>query len=431
MPRSVTHADLVGAFEHAEQRARARARTNVVTDLRDWRNTYGSARNRIETLYGLLAHHAGSEISATRIRDYVRSLFSGSIRPDIGGGLCNTATVRAGVWPGSGSLPTIVVGSADYMNHAGLGDSAILKELSDGDVDTAGEIKPGRDSLYLNRWFWGDESVGSYMDASQVLALVEFYGPALAYLGLHVDTDNDGRHAPVVGHRETTGRKVDPARVDLAQLRAMFEAYWAEEYGIDLPGDRVVDPLVAAQPLPQDGDQLVVDGILGRATISALQKRVGARVDGIIGPDTRRAVQRWLGVTVDGIWGRRTVRALQGRVGVREDGIWGRDTTRGLQRYLNGDVPTNSAAPAKQQLVVDGILGVATIRALQQWVGANVDGIWGPATTRALQAKVGARVDGVRGPETTRKTQAIVGATVDGIWGPATTRHLQTHLNTL
>lgn len=80
-------------------------------------------------------------------------------------------------------------------------------------------------------------------------------------------------------------------------------------------------------------------------------------------------------------------------------------------------------------LVVDGVLGSQTIKAMQDWVGAATDGVWGPKTTRALQAKVGAKVDGVKGPETTRKTQAAVGATTDGVWGRQTTRALQRYLN--
>ena len=80
-------------------------------------------------------------------------------------------------------------------------------------------------------------------------------------------------------------------------------------------------------------------------------------------------------------------------------------------------------------LVVDGVLGPNTIRAMQSWVGVTPDGTWGSGTTRALQSKVGATVDGVKGPETTRKTQAVVGTTQDGVWGSGTTKALQRYLN--
>lgn len=429
MPRTVTHDDLVAALEYAITKTRADGRVHVVDSLVDWRSNYGSSSNRITRLYGVMMHHTGSEIAPDRIVGYARGLATGSIRPDIGRVLCNTTTVRAGQWPGSAGKPTVVVNAADYTNNAGMIDQAILDELRDGDIDTVGEFKPGTDDLYGNRHFWGDEAIGAYADPGQQLAFVVFWAHALAYLSLHVDTDDDGRRAPVVGHREGTSRKVDPARADMVEVRRRFEELWAAEYGIDLPDERPADPLVVTRPLPADGEQLVVDGVLGRATIAALQRRVGATVDGVLGPDTRRRVQGWLGVTVDGIWGRRTIRALQGRVGAPEDGVWGRLTTMALQRYLNGPDAGPQAPATRPQLVADGIIGTQTIRALQEWVGARVDGIWGAETTRKLQAKVGAKVDGVRGAETTRKLQAVVGAKVDGVWGPATTRALQTYLN--
>lgn len=89
------------------------------------------------------------------------------------------------------------------------------------------------------------------------------------------------------------------------------------------------------------------------------------------------------------------------------------------------------SAPASGDLAVDGVLGPATTRAMQTWVGTTADGRWGSQTTRALQRTVGATVDGVKGPETTRRTQQKVGATVDGRWGSGTTRALQRYLNDL
>ena len=80
-------------------------------------------------------------------------------------------------------------------------------------------------------------------------------------------------------------------------------------------------------------------------------------------------------------------------------------------------------------LVVDGVRGPATTRALQRWVGTTPDGIWGPKTRRALQRKLGVAVDGHVGPITIKALQRRVGARQDGLWGPATTRALQRYLN--
>ena len=330
MPRTVTDADLESAFAYAIGQTAKDPRVHVVTDLVDWRNNLGSSVNRIRTLYGVQTHHTGSEISADRIVSYVRSLATGSIRPEIGRNLCNTATVRAShAWPGSGGRPTIVVLNDNYANHSGMGDQRILDELADGDIDGSAEFDPEGDDLYLNRFLWGDEAVGARADVGQQLAFVIFYAHAMAFLGLHVDTDDDGRSAAVIGHRESTDRKVDPAGVDLVALRDAFHAFWADRYGVDYKP--IAEPLVSTKP----ATLLQVDGILGPDTIRALQQWAGVTSDGIIGPNTRKAVQRRLGVTADGIWGRVTITALQRLVGTTPDGVWGKNTTAALQTYLN------------------------------------------------------------------------------------------------
>jgi hypothetical protein len=88
---------------------------------------------------------------------------------------------------------------------------------------------------------------------------------------------------------------------------------------------------------------LDVDGVLGAATIRRWQSYLnghGAKprldVDGQLGPATWRAVDVWLGVTpANGVGGRDTVRALQRKVGTPADGILGVNTIRALQRWLN------------------------------------------------------------------------------------------------
>ena len=103
----------------------------------------------------------------------------------------------------------------------------------------------------------------------------------------------------------------------------------------------------------------------------------------------------------------------------------------GASRTALPDGSSGAVELASRELVVNGVLGEATVRRMQEWVGATPDGRWGPLTTRALQREVGATVDGVKGPETTRKTQRKVGATADGVWGQGTTRAMQRYLNDL
>ena len=124
---------------------------------------------------------------------------------------------------------------------------------------------------------------------------------------------------------------------------------------------------------------------------------------------------------------------------------------------------TSAPAPAKGgKLKVDGRLGHATVRALQEWLnrehgaGLKVDGKAGHATWRALQAALGAPYRdgeisrqsyaahelgngitqgwqhtgrGSRGSQTVELLQRLIGARVDGVWGEGTTAALQRYLN--
>ena len=84
---------------------------------------------------------------------------------------------------------------------------------------------------------------------------------------------------------------------------------------------------------------LVVDGYLGKATYSALQRYFGTYVDGIISRPSPvvKALQKLLGVTQDGYWGADTNRALQRRFGTYVDGVISRPSPviKELQRRLN------------------------------------------------------------------------------------------------
>lgn len=93
-------------------------------------------------------------------------------------------------------------------------------------------------------------------------------------------------------------------------------------------GTRSVKPYVST-------GRLTVDGILGKKTITAMQKWIGAVADGIWGPKTTRALQAKVGATVDGVRGPETTRKTQIAVGATPDGVWGSGTNRALQEHLN------------------------------------------------------------------------------------------------
>jgi peptidoglycan hydrolase-like protein with peptidoglycan-binding domain len=95
---------------------------------------------------------------------------------------------------------------------------------------------------------------------------------------------------------------------------------------------------------PAPTTHLAEDGILGPATIAAMQRALHVDDDGVLGPVTRAALQHRLGVPVDGIVGPATIRALQRLLGVQQIGRWDHGTTRALQQALNHGVFSAVAA---------------------------------------------------------------------------------------
>ena len=65
------------------------------------------------------------------------------------------------------------------------------------------------------------------------------------------------------------------------------------------------------------GAPLVVDGFMGKNSVRALQRVLNQETnaklveDGAFGPNTKKALQRYLGVSADGIIGRATIKAMQ------------------------------------------------------------------------------------------------------------------------
>lgn len=86
---------------------------------------------------------------------------------------------------------------------------------------------------------------------------------------------------------------------------------------------------------------------------------------------------------------------------------------------------------ATGKLAVDGVMGPATTRAIQRWVGTTPDGAFGPISVTALQRKVGSTPDGTVGPKTISALQIRIGVRQDGArqLNSATVSALQTYLN--
>ena len=109
----------------------------------------------------------------------------------------------------------------------------------------------------------------------------------------------------------------------------------------DYPWDGILhyngkaDTAASSTTQAQTSQKLAVDGVLGKLTISELQRQLGVNVSGKMDKATIKALQRKLGVKVDGIYGTQTKKALQKMLGVKQDGYVGAITVKALQRALN------------------------------------------------------------------------------------------------
>ena len=106
----------------------------------------------------------------------------------------------------------------------------------------------------------------------------------------------------------------------------------------------------------------------------------------------------------------------------------------GVYRVKMPKAATEESKPASTPLVVDGVMGIKTRKALQKWLKVAEDGVVGKKTIKALQKKVGAKVDGIWGKETTKKLQTYLTqqgfkVSKNGNMDKATIKKLQEFLN--
>lgn len=110
--------------------------------------------------------------------------------------------------------------------------------------------------------------------------------------------------------------------------------------------------------------KLNVDGDCGYNTIAGLQKALqvlkyyNGSIDGVLGLATVKALQKWAGATQDGQWGNGTSKAVQKRIGATADGAFGPNSVKALQRWINTNAfpsvsgSTTTAPNAKAQKAV-------------------------------------------------------------------------------
>lgn len=137
-------------------------------------------------------------------------------------------------------------------------------------------------------------------------------------------------------------------------------------------------------PTSDQSTGLTVDGIGGPATVAAMQRFFGTTEDGVISGQNKNLyryypsiksvtfggmgspmvikLQNWAGTKADGVWGKDTSKAVQRKLGVADDGIFGPDSVKALQRFLNSQLfppepsPTPTPTPDPDPLQPDYLL---------------------------------------------------------------------------
>lgn len=169
-----------------------------------------------------------------------------------------------------------------------------------------------------------------------------------------------------------------------------------------------------------------------------IQKALGITQDGFCGPGTLAAVrdfQKAHDLTVDGIVGPSTWAALCGGEPVKPadpdlepDGRFGKASVRALQQALGIKHPNGYLAgqSRRHKDILTGITGpaigypkrargCATVELLQRLVGVKADGVLGPATIKAVQRWL--------------RGQGFPDTPVDGVWAEGLSERLQRALN--
>lgn len=155
----------------------------------------------------VVIHHTGGTAQSN---DYLNFLFVDG-RADVPAPLCNWATRANG---------QLILGAAERANHAGEGSLATLNKVTSGNYSwKTQEIAPGVDNFNGNSRSYGNEvmySGGAPMTEAAYVTMV---------LSSAAICDAHGWGAwRVIGHREHSGRKIDPGKELMYLIRRDVDA---------------------------------------------------------------------------------------------------------------------------------------------------------------------------------------------------------------
>lgn len=194
MARALTPDEIVAAFDKWGVKYRA--------STKGWR---GEGQGDFESVHGIVIHHTGDDAPDSADE---RVLVNG--RPGLEGRLCNWGMTDDG---------TVVLVASKVAWHAGKGSSRTLSHVTKEDY--SGNLTPGPDDINGNRVYYGQETMYSGKRAMTREAYVATVLACAAILDKYSEiTGGKWTGKSVIGHKEHTSRKPDPASQDMADLRS-------------------------------------------------------------------------------------------------------------------------------------------------------------------------------------------------------------------
>lgn len=221
----------IDAFERVIVRLREKG--FAVGGVPGWRTR--DYKDRGLTPVAVIEHHTGS----SRTSDQMLAIDGNGV---VDGPLCNFTVYPDG---------KIVAIAAGYANHAGYNNREAFAELRDL-APMGSDIDPGPSSNDSATFSGNSRSVGIEVKSSGTFTAAQHASTAALEAALVIELGLSATRPPVGGHREITGRKIDP-------VHPMWERR------------REVAELVAAWTAPPRPTALPVDGVMGSATVEVYQ----------------------------------------------------------------------------------------------------------------------------------------------------------------
>jgi hypothetical protein len=231
MARALTAAELVGAFRRWG------------LDPIEQPGWATHDRGPMDDVHGIIVHHTGDDVPDDRSW---KILWDG--RSDLPGPLCQWGMRDDG-------RPHMM--GARRANHAGKGSSVTLAHVRNEDY--SGNLRPGPDDVDGNGRYYGQETMYSGRQKMTPLAYGGTILACAAVCDAYTRLGSPWTGKSVIGHKEHSLRKPDPASQDMASLRADVDRALA--MGPDAAAQRFLRPDLTLPP-KLDPDAAVA-GLIG------------------------------------------------------------------------------------------------------------------------------------------------------------------------